>query len=540
MPSTHFLKHSKTKMQAWVTNNGLSNSQPVTSTSEGPEVPPKHHLYQSQSALPEPAPHISPPRPRANGVNANANRAAAAMAARLPVPTRSTHTRDASTELHRAASVRPIHSEPIQTSTKRPLPFWEGSTIDGSVFSDTASYFDASTGTRSQQRMQLRAPVYQSRETPRPRPIVQEVKLEDRKDPVQDSHPPFVIRANGMMEVVGSPHARSVSTPDTRTRSMGLRELEPESEYNLDSEDNPSEPSPDRTPSARRQYHPRALTLRTNGRESFSERANHPKGDLPMVSPPKPRHTVERQDVAADEVRSQRSGHRIKLKVPDTHRSTIFADTDTPMDSHPAGSEASEVESIDRVPTPKPVPKAQPSVNRRLFDKNSKGQPSLHESAMARLPAEKRQHAPSRKRQYDLDYDDGALARMDFARLKQEDFDFDPAQAEARSVEEPPQGSLPEKLEHFLHKEKESQLDFFNKMPVNEWDEAGDWFLEKFGDVVAKLREARKAKRAMMQGYEEEIAARQEAVTNKMQGIGRTLADLKAEGQGMMQGKDLD
>jgi hypothetical protein len=43
-----------------------------------------------------------------------------------------------------------------------------------------------------------------------------------------------------------------------------------------------------------------------------------------------------------------------------------------------------------------------------------------------------------------------------------------------------------------------------------------------------------------VQQFEEEVAAREEAVRSKIEGIGRTLEELKQEGQTMMEGKEVD
>ncbi len=77
-------------------------------------------------------------------------------------------------------------------------------------------------------------------------------------------------------------------------------------------------------------------------------------------------------------------------------------------------------------------------------------------------------------------------------------------------------------------------------MPISDWDSSGDWFLERFGDVMHRLREARQNKRAIVERFENEIAEREEAVRNKIHGISRRLTDLKSEGEGLMQGIEID
>lgn len=154
--------------------------------------------------------------------------------------------------------------------------------------------------------------------------------------------------------------------------------------------------------------------------------------------------------------------------------------------------------------------------------------------------AEKPPQPSSKKRPFELDYDDKALSSMNYAELKEQPFDYDPTQAEVSSEDAPPRGTLPEKLEHFLEKDQATQVDFFTGMPVKDWEDSGDWILDRFGDVMRRLREARQNKRATVEKFENEIAERQAAVSSKIQGIDQRLAELKSQGEGLMQGSQAD
>ncbi|KAI1102285.1 extracellular mutant protein 11-domain-containing protein [Jackrogersella minutella] len=528
-------------MAAWVTSGGLNGNQPTSAApGTGSGYDGQSHLPQRHGYLPQTAPPVtqpiqttqtsqnSPPRSRAPIINANSNRAAAVAAIRLPVPTgRAAHGRDSS--LNGMSRARGIASEPIQSS-RRPAPFWEGSTVDGSLFSDSGSNVDANAAVPSMYR--YRMPPHQQRDAPHSRPIVKE------EANIPDQHAPFIIGPNGMIDVVGGPLTRSASTPDARNHRGGPKRRVPSSEPDQDSEDSPYQ-SPEKTPSAKQLHHPKTLALRTSRRGSFSERTAY-QGDNVTASPPRQAYQGASSDL--DEVRSEHSipEHPIHLRVKTQHdpqRSTIFADTDTPMVSH---HDESDVESVEPPPPPKPVTKPKPQLRRQLFTSTStKGRLGLSESAMPRPSMDKRP-SNSKKRQHEPDYDDGALAAMDYAELKDEAFDFDPAQAEAQSAIGPPRGTLPEKLDMFLDKDQSSQTEFFSKMSVNDWESSGDWFLERFGDVIQRFREARKMKRTVIEGFENEVADRGEAVRNKIQGIDLTLADLRSEGEGMMMGKEFD
>ncbi|KAK4202847.1 extracellular mutant protein 11-domain-containing protein [Triangularia verruculosa] len=155
----------------------------------------------------------------------------------------------------------------------------------------------------------------------------------------------------------------------------------------------------------------------------------------------------------------------------------------------------------------------------------------------------------SLKRRQSLDYNDAELYRMSYSDLRKEAFDYDPQaaaaieqQTSAKQQLPPPHpgGSIEQRMEYYKSQGSLDQHQFFTRISVDEWDEAGDWFLEQFGAVVQKFKKARKSKRQLIAQFEDEISAREEAVRGKIEGIGRTLEDLKHEGQNMMQGKDTD
>lgn len=155
----------------------------------------------------------------------------------------------------------------------------------------------------------------------------------------------------------------------------------------------------------------------------------------------------------------------------------------------------------------------------------------------------------SKKRRLSPDYNDADLHRMSYADLLQQDFDYDPQQA---ALQQPPRqpsaplllnpeaASLEDRLEFYQKQGGLDQHTFFTRMPMREWDEAGDWFLARFGDVVNRMREARKNKRKLVEAFETEISTREEAVRVKVEGIAKTLEDFKAEGRSMMEGKEMD
>ncbi|KAK0701658.1 extracellular mutant protein 11-domain-containing protein [Lasiosphaeria miniovina] len=166
---------------------------------------------------------------------------------------------------------------------------------------------------------------------------------------------------------------------------------------------------------------------------------------------------------------------------------------------------------------------------------------SLRRTESRRLKEPAAKETSVRKRRHSLDYNDAELHAMSYSDLRGQEFDFDPqAAALQQQAALPAGGPIEERLEHYKRKGSLDQHEFFTRITVDEWDEAGDWFLEQFTSVVQNMKKARRNKRKLIQSFEGEVAAREEAVRVKIEGIGRTLEDLKQEGQTMMQGKDMD
>ncbi|KAH8193666.1 hypothetical protein TruAng_012170 [Truncatella angustata] len=577
-------------MQAWVLNNG-QNAKAAPGVNQGfaqddSGSPQKGHVLHHQPnpahpiPAPAPAPANSPPRTtqpqsRMPIINANANsRAAGAAAARLPpalsrpVSARPnhqlSHIREASLHAprNRGASTEPLQNMHRQVQSQGQGPFWEGSTIEGSTLSETASNADLRLPTQS--RMPYLDTAFKPRSMTR-----QQSKRDSDRD-----RPPFIIGENGLIDVLGSnPAARRSSTPEFRSKSTSKG-------FGQESDDYVEEPryQPDleKTPPGTLNHRGGRLPLRTTKRETFAERTTYPSATEEPSSPPE--KTYQTPDDVMDYAARDGRGHLRVPGVRDTQRTTVFENLDTPITSRQDLQDLPEtevdVESVDDQPTPKPAVKSAQPVNRQLFTEETtvirRGN-SLRESSMPRpepekrhsiekrQPVEKRQSIEKRpsvekrqppeqrpsysnlkKRSFDLDYDDSALAAMNYAELKDQDFDFDPAQAESNSLQRPLQGTLPEKLHHFLHKDAGAQTSFFTNMPVRDWDDSGDWFLEQFGDIMNRLKDARKDKRKRVDDFEREIAEREDAVEKKMRGIDQTLDDFRKEGQVMMKNKELE
>jgi hypothetical protein len=135
----------------------------------------------------------------------------------------------------------------------------------------------------------------------------------------------------------------------------------------------------------------------------------------------------------------------------------------------------------------------------------------------------------------DGDYDTDVLFKMDFNQLRDESFDQSPRDNEPVVPEEMREKPLEERLQ-FAQRNLDSaaQSQFFSALSTNEWEDAGDWFLDQFSKIIKKTREARQKKRKEAQGYEQEIEERHKHVAKKQRLVEGAMAKMKTQGEGLV------
>jgi hypothetical protein len=143
-----------------------------------------------------------------------------------------------------------------------------------------------------------------------------------------------------------------------------------------------------------------------------------------------------------------------------------------------------------------------------------------------------------------LDHDDEILETMAFADLKKESWDIKPSArsgGQKRLKQSQPQDSefsFEEVIDYFVKNETaEAQVQFFEEISIEESEEAGDFFIGKFGDIMKQIKVARRKKRQLVTQFEEEIEAREKAVRGKSENLDKMLSDMKAGGEGVLRGK---
>lgn len=305
-----------------------------------------------------------------------------------------------------------------------------------------------------------------------------------------------------------------------------------------------SSPKPSRDPSFLRSNFPIRGGEETK-RFSHLERASHRMQSPRRASP-------ETYDSASDIAEPQAYTKPTKEPVPVAKRSTIFqavenAVLDWDGDDSDVSSQGDEIEDQERQRTPKAVKKrtipddATVVLNplKPVVPPKPQKTVVLQEEALPGSPvprAPPRQHSPSKKRRRNIDYDDAALQKMSFSELQNEPFDHDPTREVAKSPAKPPADNLSDRLMFYSSKDARAQTNFFTQMPVREWEDSGDWFLEQFGDIVSKMKEVRQMKRKIVEQYETEVSSREEEVRRKKESIDRKLLKLKHDSAVMLRG----
>lgn len=470
--------------------------------------------------------------------------------------------------LHQSISPPRIRANSDGTRIHAPTPVpaarehdaWEDSTVNSLLESDDRSV----TGhIRRPSAFDPRSAPTTALPAPPHRPHAAAQSERSRPQPPATSapeHPPFIIGDGGLLKVLDHSHGPgpSATTLNSSVQSGILAET-----GQVGEDPYVDKPSYDAAPKKQPPLKPTKLSFRHNRQPSRdSQDAAKDKrqnsvfsrqGHYPSTSP-------ERYDRAPEDPR------RIKLETDPrapSQRSTQFYDIDTPGRT-PAPEDDDDSDDDNLSDPPSQGDEATVTLRTRTFNSNnqppasptrgavSNGKPlapahsvngfrplsisrtnSNHGKLAAPLP-------PAKKRRMSLDYDDHMLHRMSYSELKNEAFDHDPARAAVQTAKPPSGDSLAEKLEHYKGQDENAQHHFFTQISVAEWDECGDWFLERFGEVVGRIKAARREKRKIVARFEEQISAREDIVRGRMENIERTLASLKQEGEGMMKGKEVD
>ena len=163
---------------------------------------------------------------------------------------------------------------------------------------------------------------------------------------------------------------------------------------------------------------------------------------------------------------------------------------------------------------------AQPSIALEL--------PSGTSTKRAISPISERQREQAEE--VELDYDRPELYTMQYSTVKAATFDDDP-----RADDFTPLGdSLEDKLAAAVAQGAEYQERLFATLNITQWEDAGDWFLGRFGDVVDRLKRARREKRAAARKIEDSVERRHDAVSKKRKITEDALLSMKRSGKAIL------
>ncbi|KAK3068592.1 hypothetical protein LTR53_013718 [Teratosphaeriaceae sp. CCFEE 6253] len=130
-----------------------------------------------------------------------------------------------------------------------------------------------------------------------------------------------------------------------------------------------------------------------------------------------------------------------------------------------------------------------------------------------------------------LDFDLPELYAMQYQELKALDFDNDPK----ASASAPPGETLNDQLHAASRAIDTEQVRLLRTLAIDQWEEAGDWFLGRFGELTTQLKAARQEKRTAARVFEREIERRDGEVGEKRRHTDDALRGMRANGAMILQ-----
>jgi hypothetical protein len=133
------------------------------------------------------------------------------------------------------------------------------------------------------------------------------------------------------------------------------------------------------------------------------------------------------------------------------------------------------------------------------------------------------------------DYDLEMLDNMSYEQLRNESFDTNPIASPHPLPIDMLKKPLDERLQHVQkHLATTEQSIFFHALSTDEWEEAGDWFLDQFSSIIQRTKQARQKKRKLAQGFEDEIEQRHKHVSKKQHQVEGAMHKMQTQGEGLV------
>lgn len=206
----------------------------------------------------------------------------------------------------------------------------------------------------------------------------------------------------------------------------------------------------------------------------------------------------------------------VKLEQPPTHQPATLTGSQTPHadeTDHPEEikPDLSDIAETDRKQNAAPPP------------------------TTTLLPEHPPPHPP--KRRLSLDYDPATLRTMPYTDLQSQPFDHNPHPLPSPLSEPLLSDSLPSKLQHITTLADGHRNTFFSTLTLAEWEDSGDWFVERFGELVKKMSAARTERRRVAGEFEAEVARREEFVRGRREGVEGEMRKMRRGGEDVLRSK---
>jgi hypothetical protein len=135
-----------------------------------------------------------------------------------------------------------------------------------------------------------------------------------------------------------------------------------------------------------------------------------------------------------------------------------------------------------------------------------------------------------------LDHDITRLREMDYYTLRNEPFDIDSNAASTSTNSSGHDDPITTKLESAKRADANAQAQVFSSLSIEEWEQAGDWFLDQFSNAVGQLKILRQQRRKAGQEFEDEIESRFKAIGRKRKHIDIAMSEMRESGGKVLQG----
>lgn len=138
------------------------------------------------------------------------------------------------------------------------------------------------------------------------------------------------------------------------------------------------------------------------------------------------------------------------------------------------------------------------------------------------------------------DYDDDELKKMTYVDLKKETWETETHGQKRGNDHDPqdPQIRFEDRIEQTIQNAKATvQVAFFEQLSREEWEQCGDFFIDKFAGLMKAMKEARKKKREIITSFEAEIEAREKAVRGQSDSIEKKFSEMRNGGEGLLKDK---